>query len=138
MEGYRREAIFRIVTDIKLMEKYPGGAWDITIHSIDKYLVTVHEILKEMSRYDAIEELGRARARMDDLYGRAKRIPDKLAVAKELHELQGLKELKISLGGRGDVLKHITLEIIRPKSGNGAGNGSPENSGEDEGGDNES
>jgi len=137
MEGYRREDIFRIVTSAKTMPDKIGGPWDVTIHSLDKYLVTVHELLKELSKYDSIEALGRAFARMDDLYTKAKTTRDKLLVAKELHELQGLKELKITLGGRAEILSHITVEIIRPKSGNGAGNGGNGEEDKDNGGEGE-
>lgn len=124
-DGYTRDQIYQIVTSPKHMAKmkYPGGHWDISIHSLDKYKAEAHRLLKAAAEYDAIEELGRALSRMDSLYIKADNVKDKLAVAKEMHELTGLKELKISLGGRGDVLKHITLEIVRPKAGNGAGNG---------------
>lgn len=124
-DGYTRDQIYQIVTSPKHMAKmnYPGGHWDISIHSLDKYKAEAHKLLKDAAKYNAIEELGRALSRMNSLYVKADNVKDKLAVAKEMHELTGLKELKINLGGQVDTTAHITLEIVRPKSGNGAGNG---------------
>lgn len=135
-DGYRREQIYQIVTTPEFMNKFPGGHWEISMHTLDKYKAEAHTLLKAAAVYDAVEELGRARSRMDDLYLKSKNVKDKLAVAKELHELQGLKELKISLGGQVKTLSHITVEIVRPKAGNGAGNGDGEEN-KDNGGENE-
>jgi len=119
-DGYRREQIYQIVTTPKLMDKFPGGHWDISMHTLDKYKAEAHKLLKAAAVYDAVEELGKARSRMDDLYLRSKNVKDKLAVAKEMHELEGLKETRLRIAGQVNTTSHITVEIVRPKQGNGS------------------
>lgn len=118
LKGYRREQIYKIVTDKKMMASF-GGAWTFTIGHLDCYLKEVKEMFKEYARYESIVEFGKAYTRLQELFANAKTTKDKLAVLKEMNEVLGLKEIKINLGGQINTVDHITVEIVKSQTGNG-------------------
>lgn len=127
LAGYRQDQIFRFVTDKHSMN---GKPWEISYRQFENYMRKVRDMFKEHAQFESIEELGKAKTRLMDLFARASSTKDKLAVAREMHDILGLRETRIKLETNPNVVKEITVNIIKPKSGNGKPeNGEEENNG---------
>lgn len=71
--------------------------WDVSSRTIDTYVAEARSRLEEESAAERELELGRAKARLNNLYGRSllgKDLRGALAVQREINELLGLKAAK--------------------------------------------
>ena len=78
--------------------------WGVCDASIDSYIAKARTLLRKVAEINAEEELGKAKRRLEDLYGRSLVIKDYkacLAVQREIDALLGLnapKEMSVSAG----------------------------------------
>jgi len=85
---------------------------DISIKSIDIYIRNAKRIIKKKAKYNIDEQVGKAIARLDDLYLKAYMIQDYktcLSIQKEINNLLGLITQKVDLTTAGEPLEPVTI-----------------------------
>ena len=97
-----------------LRAKYP--TWPKSESSIDRYIKQADQLLIRAGEHDRPLELGRAVARLHDLYSLArtdKNVRDGLAVVKEIIELRGLKApIEVNVNDARQQLVELMLEEV--------------------------
>lgn len=94
--------------------------WGLTERSIDRYIAEATKMIQASAAFSRDLELGKAIARINDLYSRAHRVQDYktcLAVQRELSELLGLYAPKRMehTGPDGSPQQFIAIMPERPK-----------------------
>lgn len=95
-------------------KKYP--AWPKSDGAIDRYIKQADQLLIGAGEHDRPVELGRAVARLHDLYSLArtdKNVRDALAVVKEIIELRGLRApIEVNVNDARRELVELMLEEV--------------------------
>lgn len=109
VNGARRAKILRHATD---------SGWDINERQIDRYIARATDMMREAAIVDREKELGRAIARLHDLYERAHADGNhatSLAILREMTQLTGVAaaaKLEIS-GPDGGPVQTSTVDISK-------------------------